>query len=211
MSASEGPPLTADVLGIKARKATLSASKLLEQLLGTKSRIELSLLRSGERYDSFRQTFERLTFAKKAPATDRWPAASSFEEEGVLHGLDKFEMLLDAIPRDACERSSDAALSRTLKNGQFCDRVIEEIRKIRHLYPASTMVQIRTAHPEFLVWSLIDDSSTDEEDRDVFRHPNRWGPVVGYAVKLLARHYGKSEDTIQRWRKACRKYAKQSS
>ena len=134
-----------------------------------------------------------------------------FDEEDILQALDKFEMLHDAIPTPDREASVKIDLSSPFKNGQYCNRVVDEIRKIRHLHPGSTVTQIRDAHPNFLVWGVIDHRDTDAEDREIFFHPGRWGPVVGYSVKLLARHFGKSEETIRKWRKAYRKHARRTS
>ena len=132
-------------------------------------------------------------------------------EEDVLQALDKFEMLLDAIPIPDREASVKIDLASPFKNGQYCNQVVDEIQKIRHLHPASTVAQIRAAYPNFLVWGVIDHSDTDAEDRENFFHPGRWGPVVGYAIKLLARHFGKSEETIRRWRKTYRKHARRAN
>ena len=157
------------------------------------------------------EALEKLSFATVSPASGQWPSTTSFEEDGVLEALDTFERILEIIPLSAQRGTAEAQIGHTLNNGQLCDRVIEEIRKIRHLYAASTMSQIRSNHPNFVVWSVIDHPDTDAEDRDIFHHPNRWGPVVGYAVKVLARHFGKSEETIRRWRKAYRRYKAHSA
>ena len=119
------PPLRGDVLRTKAGKATVAACKLLGDLLDVKSRIGLSLLRSDDRDGPLREALEKLTFAKGGPASNRWPAVSSFDEESVLHALDRFEMLLDAVPLSDREGPNKIELSGTLKNGQFCDRVEE--------------------------------------------------------------------------------------
>jgi hypothetical protein len=203
---AKGKPPQGDELQNKARKANIVASRLLGQLLKAKSRIEISLLLPDPRYGPLREALEELTFATNAPPSDRWPAGVSFDEESVLDALDRFEMLLDAVPVSACGGSDGIELSPTLRNGQYCNRVIDEIRKIRHLHRASTVAQMRTDHPDFLVWAMIDHTDIDAEDRDIFFHPRRWGPVVGYAIGLLARHFGKSEETIKRWRKAYKRH-----
>jgi hypothetical protein len=190
----------------KARKANFVASRLLGQLVKVKARMEISLLSPDPRYGPFREALARLTFTTYAPPSNRWPASVSFDEESVLDALDRFEMLLDAAPISASAGSNEAELSPALRNGQYCSQVIDEIRKIRHLYPANMVAQIESDHPSFMVWSMIEGPDMDAEDRDIFFHPRRWGPVVGYAIGLLARHFGKSEETIKRWRKAYKRH-----
>jgi hypothetical protein len=146
--------------------------------------------------------------ATGGPSSNRWPAGVSSDEEGVLDALDRFEMLLDTVPVSASDGSNEIELSPTLRNGRYCNRVIDEIRKIRHLYPASTVEQIKPAHPSFLVWSMIEGPDMDAEDRDIFFYSRPWGPVVGYAIGLLARHFAKSEETIKRWRKAYKRHVR---
>ena len=198
-------------LQLQANKANAAACRLLGRLVHAKSQIEISLLSPEDRLRSVREALEKLDFTTRAPASGRWPAAVRFDEEDVLHALDKFEMLLDTIPITGTEERVKIDLSSPLKNGQFCDRVIDEIRKIRHLYPANTVTQIKTDYPNFLVWEVINHPDTDAEDRDILFHPGRWGPVVGYAIKLLARHFVRSEETIRRWRKSYRKHARRSN
>jgi hypothetical protein len=192
----------------EAENARETAGSLLGELIDLKRRIEICSLRSDDRTRPVRETLEKLSFITTLPGSNLWPPASSLDEEGVLKALDSFERLIDMITIPDRLGATGNDLAGTLKNGQFCDRVADEIRKIRHMYPAHTMAQIRSEHPNFLVWSVIDHADTDAEDRDTFHHPTRWGPVVGYAIKLLARHFGKSEETIKRWRKEYRKYAR---
>lgn len=175
------------------------------RLLDLKSRVEICLLRSDDRTRPVREALEKLSFATVAPTSNRWPSAVSFDEEGVLEALDPLERLIAIIPISNNSVPTAIVITRTHKNGQFCHRVVDEVRKIRHLYPGSTMVQIRSEHPNCLVWRVVDHPDTDAEDRDIFLHPNQWGPVVEYTIKLLARHFGKSEETIRRWIKAYRR------
>jgi hypothetical protein len=70
------------------------------------------------------------------------------------------------------------------------------------------MLQIKSQNPDFKVWEMIENSPFDDEDRDTFRHPNRWAPTTTYGYGLLARLYGKSEDTIKRWVKQYRKFVR---
>jgi len=176
---AKGKPREGDELQARPRKANIVPGKLLDQLLDVKTRIEISLLRPNDRYGPLREALEKLTFATDALASNRWPAAVSFDEESVLGALGSFEMILDAVPLPDREGPGKIELSGTLQNGQFCDQVIDEIRRIRHLHPANTVAQIKTTHPNFLVWTMIDDPDVDAEDRDIFFHPLCWGPVVG--------------------------------
>jgi hypothetical protein len=201
---AKGKAPEGDELQSKARKANIVTSRLLGRLLKVKTRIEMSLLSPDLQLGPFREALEELTFAADAPASNRWPAGVSLNEESVLDALDRFEMLLNVAPGG----SDEIELSATLRNGQYCDQVIDEIRRVRHLYRASTVGQIKSAHPRFAVWSMIEGPDMDAEDRDVFFHPGRWGPVVGYAIKILARHFGKSEETIKRWRKAYKRHVR---
>jgi hypothetical protein len=205
--AKEKPP-AGDELRDKAGEANIVASKLLGRLLKVKARMEISLLSPDPRYGPFREALKELTFATNVPPSNRWPAGVSFDEESVLGALDRFEMLLDTTPASASVGSDEMELSPTLRNGRYCNQVIDEIRKIRHLYRASTMAQLRTDHPNLLVWAIIDHADMDAEERDAFFHPGRWGPVVGYANGLLARHFGRSEETIKRWRKTYKKHVR---
>jgi hypothetical protein len=97
--------------------------------------------------------------------------------------------------------------SRITEAGRFCAAVISELRRIRHSYPASNTIQIRVQNPDFMVWQMFENSVFDDEDRDIFGHPNRWGPTVTYGYGRLAKYYGKSEDTIKRWAKLYGKHA----
>jgi hypothetical protein len=203
-AAAEAKPPEGNRLRDKAGEVNIIASKLLGQLLKVKGRMEISLLSPDPRYGPFHEALIGLNFATDAPPSNRWLAGVSFDEESVLDALDRFEMLLDVAPGV----SDEIALSPTLRNGRYCNQVIDEIRKIRHLYPASTVAQIRSDHPNFIVWPMIDGPDMDDEDREIFFQPGRWGPVVGYATGLLARHFGKSEETIKRWRKAYKRHAR---
>ena len=194
-----------------AKEAQETAWKQLGELLDIKRQIEIALLRTEERTQPVREALEKLDFATSAPASNRWPSGVHFTEDGVLRALEEFRSLIGILPSSDLSRATETLSQTKLKNGQFCDQVIDEIRKIRHLYPGTPVARIRSDHPHFLVWSIIDDPNTDAEDRDIFSHPNQWGPVVGYAIKLLARSFGRSEETIRRWRKAYKKHARRSA
>lgn len=104
--------------------------------------------------------------------------------------------------------SSSPLSPRIEEAGNFCIRVISELRRIRHSYPVSNMVQIKDQNQDFSVWEMFEDSVFDDEDREIFNHPNRWGPTVGYGHSRLAKYYGKSTDTIKRWVKLYRKHGR---
>ncbi|MGB2626131.1 MAG: hypothetical protein WAK20_05045 [Candidatus Acidiferrum sp.] len=104
--------------------------------------------------------------------------------------------------------NGSSASKRIAEGGSFCNRVILELRRIRHSYPASNMVQIKAQNPDFWVWQMFENSAFDDEDRDIFNHPNRWGPIVGYGYGRLAKYYVRSADTIKRWVKLYRRHAR---
>ena len=85
-------------LRVEANRANAAACKLLGRLVRAKSQIEIGLLSPEDRFRPIREALEKLDFATMAPASNRWPAVVRFDEEDVLQALDKFEMLLDAIP-----------------------------------------------------------------------------------------------------------------
>jgi hypothetical protein len=99
-------------------------------------------------------------------------------------------------------------LPEGLRKGKYCERVVEEMRRVRNLVlgTGATMAQVRTEQPSLAVWNVREQLSA--EDKETFDHPNRWGPVVGYAKSLLSKGYGRSPDTITGWIKAYRKYLK---
>jgi hypothetical protein len=87
--------------------------------------------------------------------------------------------------------------------GKRCDQIIEEMKKIKRKYLDSgrTVTEIKSEHPDYLVWSLADSLSPDA--KEVFWHPKQWGPIVGYAQGLLADEYGNSKTTVRDW---CKEY-----
>jgi DNA-binding transcriptional MerR regulator len=101
--------------------------------------------------------------------------------------------------------ASPGAARDILKDGERCDTIIRELRKISHMVRGGgrTVSELRHEFPGLKVWELADGLS--EEDRDTFNHPNRWGPAVGYAKNLLAKDYGVSPATVNNWVKAYRR------
>ena len=95
-----------------------------------------------------------------------------------------------------------------VSSGEFCNRVIDEIRRIRHLCVGTgrSIAEIQSEHPDFAVWNVRE--SLGQEDRETFNHPNQWGPSVGYAKTILAKSSGCSEHTITARVKAYRKSVK---
>ncbi len=91
-----------------------------------------------------------------------------------------------------------------IQRGERCDRIIAETRRVKYfcLDAARTMTEARAELHGLEVWKLRENLAAD--DRDVFDHPRQWGPVVGYALRLLAKDYGHSVHTIVAWRKAFR-------
>jgi hypothetical protein len=103
------------------------------------------------------------------------------------------------------EAQSDE-LPEGLRKGKYCERVVEEMRRVRNLVlgTGATIAQVKTEQPSLAVWNVREQLSA--EDKEMFDHPNRWGPVVGYAKSLLCKEHGRSPDTITGWIKAYRKY-----
>jgi hypothetical protein len=122
--------------------------------------------------------------------------------------LDHAAALYPPVPNSREPFDHRQGTSRIMQAGSFCTAVISELRRIRHSYPASNMIQIRVQNPDFMVWQMFENSVFDDEDRDIFGHPNRWGPTVTYGYGRLAKFYGKSEDTIKRWVKLYRNRAR---
>ena len=87
------------------------------------------------------------------------------------------------------------------EKGERCERLVREVKRIKHAYvnQGRKMTEIQEKNPNLLAWEIRD--SLDVEDREVFNRPNQWGPVVGYAERLLEKSEGVSRSTIQRWRK----------
>jgi predicted transcriptional regulator len=103
------------------------------------------------------------------------------------------------------------ASERTIEKGKFCDQIIGEMRKIKRLRVdgGRSLVEIQVAHPDLTAWKLRD--TLGEEDRDAFNHPRQWGPVVGYAKMVLAKHFDRHPETIRDWVKAYRAHTRKIS
>jgi hypothetical protein len=118
---------------------------------------------------------------------------------------------LESPPESIPTVSLIAGLSMRLRNGAWCDEVIQEVKQIKQMSAERGMAvaEIKKLHPNFNVWSVMD--LLPDEDRQTFAHPNQWGPTVGYARKLLARYYQKSESTIGDWVKDYRSQSKRKN
>jgi DNA-binding XRE family transcriptional regulator len=103
-----------------------------------------------------------------------------------------------------------APSKRTIERGRFCDLIIGDIRKIRGLCidGGQSIVEIQIAHNELAAWKLRE--TMTEEDRDTFNHPRQWGPVVGYAEKVLGKYFDRHPETIRDWVKAYRAHLRKS-
>jgi len=113
-----------------------------------------------------------------------------------------------SLPQSAVAKKRRTPSEATMRKGRFCDRVIGEMRQIRGLTidGGRSIAEIQTEHPDWAVWNLRD--ALGEEDRDTFNHPRQWGPVVGLALSILAKHYGKHRTTVWDWVKVYRKQAR---
>jgi hypothetical protein len=103
------------------------------------------------------------------------------------------------------------AASEKIQRGKRCVQIITEVRRLRNLVVGTgrTMAEVKDEHPTLLVWAFRD--TLPQQDREIFDHPNQWGPVVGYALGLLSKEYGKSPATIRDWVKAFRHHERQRS
>jgi hypothetical protein len=99
------------------------------------------------------------------------------------------------------DEPSGATNKMAFEKGKRCERLVREVKIIKHAYvnQARKMTEIQEQSPSLLAWEIRD--SLNEEDREMFQHPNQWGPVVGYAERLLEKTEHRSRATIQRWRK----------
>jgi hypothetical protein len=94
--------------------------------------------------------------------------------------------------------------ARIIARGDFCDRIIGQMRKIKRLCVDSgrTIVEIQSESPELDVWKLRD--ALPQEERDTFNHPRQWGPSVGFAAQMLGKHFDRNPQTVRDWVKASR-------
>lgn len=97
------------------------------------------------------------------------------------------------------------AVSSVIERGKSCLQVIDEIRRIKNLCVGTgrSVAEIQNEHSDWAVWKVRD--SLAQGDRDTLNHPRQWGPIIGYAKKILAKNYGVSEHTITARVKAYRK------
>jgi hypothetical protein len=99
--------------------------------------------------------------------------------------------------------------SEGIRNGQRCAKLIDEIQRAKKmcLGTGRTMAEVQQDSPDWEIWKVI--KNLPAEDQEMFAHPNRWGPVVGYGHGLLAKEYGKSHFTIGDWIKAYRRKSRE--
>lgn len=110
--------------------------------------------------------------------------------------------------RAVAQETGADELSKRLQRGKDCEEMVMEIRKIKSdvREHGMTIFQSREAHPEFRIWNLVD--HLPDEDKRTFNKPDEWGPVRGYANRLLARHYGVEPSTVDDSRKEWRAHEK---
>jgi hypothetical protein len=126
---------------------------------------------------------------------DRKWEESTHELHAVLHAM-------DSTASDG-PNSSEMVDKEIVRRGKRCDTIVAELKTIKSLVGRGlTVSEIHGQKPEFLVWEV--EKGLSGEDVETFRHPNRWGPTVGYAFGLLGKEYGRSASTIKDWRKAAR-------
>jgi hypothetical protein len=112
-------------------------------------------------------------------------------------------------PEPAAQTTNAAAAPEKIQRGKRCAQIIDEVRRVKNLVVGTgrTMAEVREEQPTLLVWAFRD--TLPQQDREIFDHPNQWGPVVGYAHGLLSKEYGKSPTTIKDWVKAFRHHERQ--
>lgn len=99
--------------------------------------------------------------------------------------------------------------SYRVERGRFCDQVVEELRIIRQ-HCGKTVVpvtfdRLRAQFPQFAVFGILSDVPFDDEDREIFVHPARWGRLVTYATGILKSCLEvRSDETIRKYRQAYR-------
>jgi hypothetical protein len=109
------------------------------------------------------------------------------------------EIQRESIPHGREERTpgQDEHLPDMIRRGKRCLEIQREISRFRHmcLDGVRTAAEVKLANPTWAVWGMVENLSA--EDRETFAHPNRWGPVVGYSLRLLGKEYSKSAATIR--------------
>lgn len=169
----------------------------------------------GPLLDRIYEEVKELNFHPPMPAG---PSKAALFEKHCYSTLARLKTLLElaremvSAPISGSERARREAkgdeLPEGLRKGKYCERVVEEMRRIRNLVlgAGATIAQVKSEQPGLAVWNVREQLSA--EDKETFDHPNRWGPVVGYAKLLLSKEHGRSPDTITGWIKAYRKYLK---
>ena len=79
--------------------------------------------------------------------------------------------------------------SKAKDRGKFCQQVIDEIKRIKHLYVGTgrsvAKEMQKSEHSDWAVWNVRE--SLAQEDQDTLNHPRRWGPTTGYAEEILGK------------------------
>ncbi len=134
----------------------------------------------------------------RAPAPDRI-VATPIAQPGPL------PTEADAAKKEQPESVDATPLAGPASRGKFCQRVIEQVKRIKNLSLGTgrSVAEVQQYHPDWEVWKVRE--SLSQEDQDTFNHPRQWGPPVGYAKNILARNEGVSEHTITASVKAYRK------
>ena len=151
-----------------------------------------------------RARIEQIERVLSAPTSDRGsPYALRLIQEKQYHELALGELERSLLPVAGTETGQSASRDSHRKQA-FCLEVLNEIRKVKNLYNRGySVAQIRKDHPDLSLWKVLD--GLTDEDRELFDHPKRWGPMVGYAEGVLGRYYDKSAATIHDWCKAARR------
>ncbi len=164
---------------------------------------------------------ERSKFVKRRPEAQNATAyvvkkLAKRAELRLKHGLPADELLLVnaqllGIQSMSAVNQSEVAGLKTarLRYAERSNRMMDEIRRVKNMYGSNgySMAEIRRSTEKFSIWTELVPHLT-QEDRDTFMHPPQWGPVVGYAKRLLAKHHGISPATMNDWIKDFRKLSK---
>jgi hypothetical protein len=107
-----------------------------------------------------------------------------------------------SVIRRAADQLRPDQRPAAIQRGEFCERIIEELRRIREGQKGfRTFEELERIYPNYEVVHILRDPPFESEDRETLVRPHRWERVVTYATLILMRYFKKSEHTINRDRK----------
>jgi hypothetical protein len=106
-----------------------------------------------------------------------------------------------SVIRRAADQLRPGQRPVAIQRGEFCERIIEELRRIREGQKGfRTFEELERIYPNYEVVHILKDP-LESEDRKTLASPNHWERVVTYASGILERYFEKSEHTIRQDRK----------